>query len=364
MKILIDISHPAHVHLFKHFAYEMQKRGHKILFTAREKDTTIELLKHYRFDFISFGTNFKNFLGKIWGVLKFDFHLFNVARKFKPDVFFSHGSLYAAHVAFLLKRPNIFMENTDVDLLPLFNKPFTSAFLTAKSFKKKLGRKHIYYNSIQELAYLHPKYFKPNYEVVKQLGIKNGEKYVLLRFVQWNSYDDYSLEGFSVEEMRNIVKTFSKYAKIFISSEKELPQDLQKYHLEKNKSFKTGSIHDVEYYATLFYGESGAMASECAMLGTPAFYVSKKALGFTAELDKKYSLIFDYRDNKNALKHAISLINTPNPKQQWQSKHQIMLKNKIDLTAFMIWFIENYPESVKIMKENPDYQQKFKYNNE
>jgi hypothetical protein len=37
-----------------------------------------------------------------------------------------------------------------------------------------------------------------------------------------------------------------------------------------------------------------------------------------------------------------------------------MLKEKIDVTAFLVWFIENYPESVRIMREDPDYQEKFK----
>jgi len=27
---------------------------------------------------------------------------------------------------------------------------------------------------------------------------------------------------------------------------------------------------------------------------------------------------------------------------------------------FLVWFIENYPESNKIMKENPDYQYNFR----
>ena len=30
-----------------------------------------------------------------------------------------------------------------------------------------------------------------------------------------------------------------------------------------------------------------------------------------------------------------------------------MLEDKIDVTAFIVWFIENYPGSVKIMKDNP-----------
>ena len=46
MNILIDIGHPAHVHLFKNFAWDMQNNGHKILFTCREKEFEIDLLKH------------------------------------------------------------------------------------------------------------------------------------------------------------------------------------------------------------------------------------------------------------------------------------------------------------------------------
>ena len=35
-----------------------------------------------------------------------------------------------------------------------------------------------------------------------------------------------------------------------------------------------------------------------------------------------------------------------------------MLFEKIDVTGFMVWFVENYPESVGIMKENPEETQK------
>ena len=37
-----------------------------------------------------------------------------------------------------------------------------------------------------------------------------------------------------------------------------------------------------------------------------------------------------------------------------------MLSEKIDVTTFMVWFIENYPGSVKTMKDDPDYQLRFK----
>ena len=37
-----------------------------------------------------------------------------------------------------------------------------------------------------------------------------------------------------------------------------------------------------------------------------------------------------------------------------------MLSEKIDYAQFLTWFIESYPESARIMKENPDFQNKFK----
>ena len=33
-----------------------------------------------------------------------------------------------------------------------------------------------------------------------------------------------------------------------------------------------------------------------------------------------------------------------------------MLKDKIDVTSFLVWFAENYPQNVTVMKEDPKYQ--------
>lgn len=40
MKVLVDIGHPAHVHLFKNMIWERERKGHEILITAREKEIT------------------------------------------------------------------------------------------------------------------------------------------------------------------------------------------------------------------------------------------------------------------------------------------------------------------------------------
>ena len=50
----------------------------------------------------------------------------------------------------------------------------------------------------------------------------------------------------------------------------------------------------------------------------------------------------------------------PNLKEECETRRQKMISEKIDYARFLTWFIENYPESNKIMKEDPDYQYRFK----
>jgi hypothetical protein len=54
------------------------------------------------------------------------------------------------------------------------------------------------------------------------------------------------------------------------------------------------------------------------------------------------------------------LLGTPGIEYKWQAKRQRMLSDKINVTEFLIWFVENWPESFKIMKENPQFQEMFK----
>jgi len=47
MNILINYSHPAHVHFFKNATRILKKKGHKIIAVSRDKEFTIDLLNAY-----------------------------------------------------------------------------------------------------------------------------------------------------------------------------------------------------------------------------------------------------------------------------------------------------------------------------
>ena len=356
MKILIDIGHPAHVHYFKNFIKIMKKNGHEFLITARSKKIIFDLLDIYGFSYFSRGKGGNSFLGRLLYLIKADILLYMKAKTFHPDLFLSFSSPYAAHASWLMRKPHIAFNDTEhAKLGLLIYTPFTDVLVNPESFTKDLGHKQICFNGYMELCYLHPNYFKPDSSILDLLDVTKDEKYIILRFVSWNALHDVGESGLSLEKKRKIVKELSKYAKIFISSEGELPNDLKKYQIK----IPPERMHDALAFATLFVGEGATMASECAMLGTPALYINSLTAG-TLEEQEKSKLLFGFRNSKGVLEKAIELLNIPNIKRKYQEYRQKMLRNQIDVTAFMVWLIENYPKSIKIMKENPDYQYKFK----
>ena len=108
------------------------------------------------------------------------------------------------------------------------------------------------------------------------------------------------------------------------------------------------------------------MAVEAAILGTPSIRFSDFAgrIGVLEELEHKYGLTYGIKTSEPEKLYAKieELLRFPNLKEEWQKRRQKMLSEKIDVTAFMVWFIENYPESAKVMRENPDYQFRFMNN--
>lgn len=360
MKILIDIGHPAHVHLFRYFAQEMLEKGNEILFTCRDKEYEIYLLETFGFPYKSFGKKYLSPVGKLWGLLEFDMKEFFAGLKFKPDILLSHGSIYAAQASFLLGKPHISLEDTfNFEQIRLY-KPFTQAILTSDYEHPLKSDKVIRYSGYHELAYLHPRRFTPDKSVLIDLGVADNEKYTIIRFVSWNASHDIGHKGISLKNKIRAVKEFSRYSKVFISSESELPSELSEYKI----NIPPHKMHDALAYATLLWAESFTMPAECSVLGTPSIIIhNSKALNLQ-EQQLNYGLCFKFseseEDQLRAIQKGIELLNTSGLRDEWHQRRDKMLSDKIDVTAFLFWFVEQWPESFRIMKEDPGYQERFR----
>lgn len=353
MKIVVDINHPAHVHLFKNLIWNMCKDGHEILITASEKDVAFKLLDNYGLNYIAMGSYGHSILNKLANIPLMDLKMYQAIKNFHPDMIVGLGSIRAAHVSKLIKRPSIIFDDDEYSY-PYYS-PFCDVICGFSGFKKQ-GKKIIKIDSYKELAYLHPNYFKPRKSLIKNAGISGNEEFILLRFVGWQAFHDINKSGFSLEEKRKLVKELSEYCTVFISSESRLPQDLEKYKLPISPE----NIHDFIYYAKLIICDSQTMTTEAGVLGTPAIrcnsFVGINDMGNFIELEHKYSLIYNYSDSNKVMAKAIDLVKLKDLKHEWAFKRDHLLNSKANLTLFMLWFIENYPDSLQEFKKNPEMQ--------
>lgn len=360
MRIFIDIGHPAHVHYFKNFIKIMQNKGHKFFITARDKEVTHQLLNFYQIEYSSRGKGFNNLIGKLFYIFKADFLLLKLAIKFKPDIFLSFFSPYATHVSKILNKPNILFNDTEHSkfVLKMYFLFSTDVILSPSCCNINLGKNHFYFESYMELSYLHENYFKPDIEIKNKLNIRKNEKYVILRFISWNANHDIGQKGLMKDTKEKIIDLLKDDFKIFISSEGELPAEFEKYRLRT----KASDLHSVLASASLYIGEGSTTASECSVLGIPNIYINSISVGYCSEQEKKYGLCLHLINDENLIEKIKDLINNKNLLDEWKTKRNKMIKEKIDATAFMVWFVEKFPKSVNLLREYPLFQYKFRYN--
>lgn len=363
MKLLIDIGHPAHVHLFRNLYFELMNKGTIPIVTVRDIPSAKQLLFLYNIPFIELGSKSDSIKGKLLNQVKYDLRLRKIVKENKVDLAIG-TSITIAHVSKLTGVDSIVFDDDDDEVQPLMTKfghPFADYVISPDALKGKRKKKDtLYYAGYHELAYLHPNRFTPDPEVIKEVGLSPDEKYFILRFNSFKAHHDIGVQGLSIENKRKLINMLSQYGKIFITTEREIDPEFEKYRI----TIPPHKIHSFIYYATMFLGDSQTMTSEAAVLGMPSIrsnsFVGR--ISYLEEEEHKYGLTYGFKpeDSERMLSKIKELLAKPDLKGEWQIKRQKMLADKIDVTAFMVWFVENYPESVRVMREKPEYQYIFK----
>jgi len=338
MKVLVDINHPAHVHFFKNFIWEMQKLGHIVTIVASKKDVALELLDSYGFKYVNIGSYGKGILSKLINLIILDIKMLIIVMKTDPDLIMGISTIRGSHAGWLLRKKTFVFTDTEhaKEQLLLFV-PFASKIFTPSCFSSKLGKKQFTYNGYQELAYLHPNWFKPSEDIFETLGIKPGEKYYIMRFISWNATHDIGKRGLSHEEKKELINFLSKTGKVFISHEGTLDPDLESYKV----NVPITKIHDALRFASCYIGEGGTMANESAILGTPSILINPLNAGIFDELSNKYKLMKKYNTSAEAIKFIKENINILN-REANKSNLRRLIGDKIDVTQEIIKIALNY----------------------
>jgi len=147
---------------------------------------------------------------------------------------------------------------------------------------------------------------------------------------------------------------------VIINSERELEPKYEKYR----KVVKPNEFVHLIAFADIFISDSQTMSMEAGYLGTPYIrfndFVGK--ISYLDELENKYKLGYGIltKDKQLLFDKIDELLKTTDLKKQWLLKQSKMLTETIDLSKFMIWLFENYPQSVQKIQGEPNFINEFK----
>ncbi len=368
MNIGVFLGHPAHFHLLKNVANNLKKNGHNVFFVIKKKDILAQLLDDagYQYTSIREGRTTSKF-GLVKSVLTMEWGMFRFIWKNKIDILI--GSTLSAATRLFTKAKVIVTGEDDAAVVPAYAKlvyPFTNEILTPTTCDNgKWNSKSIKYLGYQELAYLHPNNFTPLRNVVEKYNIDTTRPYFILRFASLTAHHDGGINGINNEIATKLVGILKPQGTIYITSERPLSVELEPYRIRINPL----DMHHVMAFASLYIGDSQTMAAEAGVLGVPfiRFNDFVGRIGYLRELEETYLLGKGIKassegavDHLYAATRELAGLSAAERNKIYSERREKMLSEKIDYAKFLTWFIENYPESKKIMKENPDYQFNFK----
>lgn len=364
-KYFFILNHPAHFHLFKNTIRNLRKKGHLCFIYIRPKDVLENLLREegFEYEILTLPSKERKFIigSSITGLLKKEYKLSKHVLKHKPELLI--GTDWAiVHVGRLFNIPSLVFNEDDTMATPE-NKifyPFAKTLILPECCDIDMwGKKRVSYNGYHELAYLHPKHFIHDNDIVNE-KLKTKKPFIVIRLVNLTASHDIGKKGLGLSIILKLIEKYKNEYDFLISMEDKIIPELEKYHFRFNLNF----MHHFIAKAALVISDSQTMIAEAAVLGTPSVrfndFVGK--IGYLEELEHKYGLTYGIQTDKpdELMKKVAELLTIPDLRNIWKTRMNKMLEEKIDVTAFMEWFIENYPASKKIIKENPDYQYKFK----
>lgn len=349
MKIIVYLGHPAQFHFFKNIVTQLMKDGHRVKILIKTKDVLENLVKLNNFEYenIQSVPRKNNKFSILMASLARTCHVMKIAIKFKADILIG-GDASIAQTGFLLRRTAITVLEDDyvvIEKLAKLAYPFTSCIVVPTVCEVgKWEYKKVPYKGYMKLAYLHPNRFTPDREIVEKYI--QAEKYCLIRLAQLTAHHDVGIKGLTVDLVKEVIQIAERKGyTVFISSEAHLDESLLSYQLKINQN----DIHHLMAFASLLISDSQSMSVESAMLGVPSIRFSDFAgrISVLEELENVYQLTFGVKTKQ--LEQLILLVNellsNKNLTELFQQRRQKMLADKIDVTAFFVWFIENYPKS-------------------
>jgi len=365
-KYLFFLVHPSKYHVFKNTINILKSKGHQCDIIITSKDVLEALIKIEGWEYENIFPEGRKIdgiptkLAAIFNSIRTVARIEKFIGKKTYDLFITDDLLVIN--GWYKKVPCLLLQDDDITVVPETQLLFLFATRILSPTVSNMGRfnrKKIAFLGFKELGGLHPTRFTPDYSIVEKFN-PSKSKYNIIRLVSLQATHDIGKKGLNNDDLIRIIdKLESKGNKVFITSERKLPGDFERYRIK----IAPNEIQHALYYAEFLISDSQTMSSESGVLGTPYIrfndFVGK--ISYLNELEHIYKLGVGVKTNQRQLLFdSIDLfLGNDNLKAEWFSKREKMLNEKIDLTAFLVWMLEDYENRILEFDAYPGLQNKF-----
>jgi predicted glycosyltransferase len=284
-KIWIDIEEPKTGIMFKSLFKLFQEEDIDLLITARDYDSTFQIMDDIGIDYIKVGKHGGEKLeDKLQTYIDRLNELLPHVKKFEPDYFITFSSVEGARLSYGLKIPSFGYNDEPRNepvcklILPLLDKVLTPECVPLKWYLKlgAVPEKLIRYNGIDEIAWLSE--YNPNPDILEKSNLERG-KYVIIRSEP--SFASYFIDSLKPEETMisqffpSIYKEFPNH-KYFLLVRTEKQEQFLKKNLKEVSNSNVeitrylSNLVDLCYYSSLVISGGGTIVRESSLLDVPS----------------------------------------------------------------------------------------------
>jgi len=336
MKILIDILHPADINFFKNAINVLNKRGVDSTIIMRPRGKMIEILKSElpNMQFTPVGKYYTSTSGKLFGIATRNLNLILFLRKNNFDLCTSYG-FFVAIASHFYKIPSVIFTDDYEYRISFHLFKYCGDYLVIPSCIPSSGNNIVRYKGFKELAYLHPNYFKPDRNVLKQYGIAPNN-YVFIREVSRASLNYKNMQPMDLPEVIRSLN-YSGLDVVLSLEDKTRADSLKDKCIILEEPVE--DIFSLMSFALFTISSGDSMARESCLVGTPAIYTGGRDMIVNKELIEK-GCMFKV-DDKQSLNGTITDIIEADIKKETVAtieraiKHEWMDTTKVILD---IWY--------------------------
>lgn len=279
-KIWIDLDNSPHVPFFAPIISELERKGHTVWVTARDRFQIAELAAMHNIPNVMVGRDYgKSKLVKYAGLMYRTLQLLPLVVREQPTIALSHGSRSQVTAARMAGVPTIVMldyEFVDLSFPFMIDHIFMPDAIPAQSITAKC--KHIWrYPGIKEDVYV--PCFYPSNDILNELAIAPDRIVVTMRPPATSAHYHNAKSERLFEEVISLAAGTPNTVIIMLPRNEKQSQEIRENWrgvLESGKMIIPGKAVrglDLAWHSDLVVSGGGTMIREAAALGIPAYSV-------------------------------------------------------------------------------------------